>query len=239
MRHMRRTKPHHGQERLARTGLFLDELQRLVRSNIGAVAVKFFRHPIAPEHRIEIEEVIRGDPFIETHLAGRKRIAREDRAPRNVGRVLIPILPIEMPLPKVPRGITRGLQNLRDSKFLRADRRAGIERTHAIRVPPGHDAGARRRAIEVRRVKAIEAQPALRQLVEVRRLEFGMAVVTRVAPSLIVGHDEHDVRTCRRCSGEGWQSGGEQDEESRFFHSNGGTAILARPRERARGGSFQ
>ena len=61
-------------------------------------------------------------------------------------------------------------------------------------MPPGHDTGSRRRAVEVRSVESVETQSAPCQFVEVRRFEFGMAVVTRVAPALIVGHNEHNIR---------------------------------------------
>jgi hypothetical protein len=63
-----------------------------------------------------------------------------------------------------------------------------------MRMPPGHHAGSRGRAVEVRRVEVVQPQSGGGQRVEVRRLEFRMAVVSCVAPALVVGHHEDDIR---------------------------------------------
>ncbi len=73
----------------------------------------------------------------------------------------------------------------------------------------------------MRRVETVEAQPARGERVEVRGLEFGVTVVAGVAPALIVGHHEHDVRTRRRAGGETRCSGGKQKEEDVLFHGKG------------------
>ncbi len=125
--------------------------------------MEFFGHTVAAQHRIEIEEVVSGDPFIEAHFTGRQGIAGEDGASWHVGRVLVAVFAIEVPFAEVPRGITRRLQHLRDGQFLGADGGTRIESAHAIRVPSGHDAGTRRRAVEVRGVEAVEAQTTLRE----------------------------------------------------------------------------
>ena len=79
-----------------------------------------------------------------------------------------------------------------------ADGGAGGEGAHAHRAAARHDAGARGRAIEVGGVESVEPQRGRGHGVEVRRLELRMAVVTGIAPALVVRHDEDDVRSLRR-----------------------------------------
>ena len=119
--------------------------------------MKLLRHAVAAEHRIEVEEIVGGNPFVETQLAGRKRVAGEDGAAGHRGGVPVAVLAVEMPFAEVARRVAGRLQDLRDRQFLRADRRAGVKGAHAMRMPPGHDAGARGRAVEVRGVEAVQS----------------------------------------------------------------------------------
>ena len=67
---------------------------------------------------------------------------------------------------------------------------------------------------------AIEDREQAESVQEVGCLEFGMPVVTRVAPTLIVSHDEHDVRTLggERRNIDGCNEREEQEQESSRPH---------------------
>ena len=67
-----------------------------------------------------------------------------------------------------------------------------VDHAGAIVVPAGQQAGARRRA-DRRNVEVLEPDALPGELVEVRRLDLGVAVHAEVAVALVVGDDHHDV----------------------------------------------
>ena len=69
----------------------------------------------------------------------------------------------------------------------------GIDDAGAEVVSPGEQTGARRRA-DGRDIEVLEPDALARELVEMRRLDLGVAVNAQIAEALVVGHDEQDIR---------------------------------------------
>ena len=82
---------------------------------------------------------------------------------------------------------------VRSSRSSRS-RAGGHAADAAARVPAaGEELGPRRRAHRLHE-EAVEPCAVLGQRVDVRRAEVGVAVEAQVAPALIVGEDDDDVR---------------------------------------------
>ena len=121
MRVMGRAKPDHGEEWLFFSHGLADELDGKIGGDVGAVSFELRGLAIHAEDGIEIEEVWRGDPFIETTGSRTHRAGFLHRA--------------EVPFAKVAGVITGRLQGPGNRDLLRADG-----------VPPGKAAEAVRRA---------------------------------------------------------------------------------------------
>ena len=66
------------------------------------------------------------------------------------------------------------------------------------------------------RIRLREPHPLFRQPIDVRRLDFRLAVTTELAHAEIVGQQQHDVRVLRLCDREGRDKKRARNEKS--FH---------------------
>ena len=84
----------------------------------------------------------------------------------------------------------------------------------------GHDAGAGWRATGVGRIETIEAKASGGHGIEVGGLDFFESVIAGVAPPLVVGHAEDNIRRSwgRSGVGDGRGDEGKNGEEKRSFH---------------------
>ena len=63
-----------------------------------------------------------------------------------------------------------------------------------VRVKPGHNRGARRRAYRLRNIGVLEHKAAVRQRVQVRHFHVVRAVTRERIGALLVAHDKYDIR---------------------------------------------
>ena len=187
MRDVRTAKPDDGEKGLLLLGLLANELQRLAHDRVRAIARGLFGLAVVPKGPVRLEVIRHGKRFIESNTAWRQRIGVRHHPPRSRSG------PAQMPFAKMRRRVTGLFGDLTNSHFLFAQRHAGPEDPHAVRMPPGQHAGPRGRATLLR-VKAVAAQPRRRHRVDVWRLDFCEAVVTHIAPALVIRHAEDDVR---------------------------------------------
>ena len=99
------------------------------------------------------------------------------------------------PLPAHRCHVTGRLENFRNHRFVfRLHERTAIVPCHAsvIRIAPRQQQSARRTA-QRRGITMLETRAALRQLINVRRLEMIRAVATHVADSQIVGENKNNI----------------------------------------------
>src|SRR5574340_1453352 len=98
-----------------------------------------------------------------------------------------------MPLPEMPAGVSRLLEEPRQRDLFGPDGEVRRERAVAVGMPPRHDAAARGGAHRSGGVEAVEAQAARGHIVEYRRANVRMAVIAGFVPAVIVAHAQNDV----------------------------------------------
>ena len=131
-----------------------------------------------------------------------------DAAPLEHQRLLKPLVDrpqrsvvAQVPLAEDAGPIPGRRQHLGQRHLVGMHHRPAQVRVHhagAIVVPAGEQAGARRRT-DGRNIKVLEPDALPGELVEVRRLDLGVAVHAEVAIALVVGDDHHDVGTRVGC----------------------------------------
>ena len=203
VRRVRRSEAEVQVERLA--GIHLlgvgDELDRPVDEVLGEV-VPLLRRPRRLDLVVVVDEVriplarVPAEEAVEALEAAAQRPAVEGAD----GRLLV--ARGQMPLPHHERAVAVLDEHLREQAVLERDHAvvAGIaggqlgDRRHAVGVvvAPGDDARAARRA-QRGRVHVVEAQAALRDGVEGRRLDRA-AVAAELPETRVVEHDDQDVR---------------------------------------------
>ncbi len=182
MRVVRRAEPHDRQKRLARRAC-ANPIERGIHRDHRTLPLGLNSLTAVREDRIVVKKVRRADPFV------------KPVAPRVHGAVAAHRA--QVPFAEMPGRIVGLVQRFGERHFLRTNRIAPLEHAHAIGMPAGHNAGPGRRTNRRRGVEAIESQTGRGRLVEVGRFEHRMTVVGHVAPALIVGHHQHDVRAFR------------------------------------------
>ena len=98
-----------------------------------------------------------------------------------------------MPLAKVRRGIALLFQDLSDRDLFGPHRPGRPELTETSRISTRHDAATGRTTVGGSGVKAIKPETAASHLVQYRRLQLRMPVVSDFGPALIIRHAEDDV----------------------------------------------
>ena len=114
-----------------------------------------------------------------------------------------------MPFAKVGGGVAGLFDGLGDGHFLFPEGHSRPEATHSIRMTAGHNAGAGWRAAGVGGIETIEAKAVGGHGIEVGGLDFFESVIASVAPALVVGHAEDNVRRSGGGSGVGERRGDE------------------------------
>ena len=103
----------------------------------------------------------------------------------------------QVPLADRPGRVARGLQAVRQRRFLKGERFVGrpLVTPHAepLLIPPGQQARPSRAAPRSGHVPVREPHPAGREGVQVRRRDVLDAVETHIRVAEIVGHDQQDV----------------------------------------------
>jgi len=69
-----------------------------------------------------------------------------------------------------------------------------VKNINSVGVPASEHAGSSRRAVRSGAIKAVESQRGPSHIVKMGRFDKRMPIVAHVPPSLIVGHDQDDVR---------------------------------------------
>ena len=183
---MRRAKPNDGEERSLRIFLLLDIVDRFIDENFRTFAVEFFgRSPVTGEDRIHLEEIIVRKPFIKAHFT------------RVGGRFFLHRA--NMPLPKMPCPVSRLAQKMSHRNLLGPKRATGSKGSVAIGMPTSQDIAPGRRANRLG-VEIIESQSGGGHLIEKGRLEIWMPVVTHFFPTMVISHQENDIRPRQRFS---------------------------------------
>ncbi len=77
-----------------------------------------------------------------------------------------------------------------------------------MRVGSGEEAGTRRSAYGLAGIGAVEANPAIRQTVQVRRLQSGLAIAVQHIGAGGIGHQEDGAASRGRCGGISLGKGG-------------------------------
>ena len=133
--------------------------------------------------RIVVIEVQPDNPLVEAHASGvawRVRLAGT-----------------EMNLAENPRDVTGILEGFSNGLFMRTHIATVIRHLRAYWVAPRHDTRASWRTNRSRRIETIEHEAVARHRIQFRSLHEGMAVVSDIAPTLVVGHDQDDVGLAR------------------------------------------
>ena len=132
----------------------------------------------------------------------------------------------QMPFPVNRRGVTALLQHPRQRHLVcvQSDLRVRTQRAedaHAIRITPRQQRRARRRAHRLRDVEIREANPALRQPVDVRRLVALRSEATHIRVGEIIAEDDDHIRQARGGGGGEQRSGQASEDEQqgrKLFH---------------------
>ena len=123
----------------------------------------------------------------------------------------------EMPLPADVCGVTGFLQRLRQRALVQRQAVLRPRADHADlqampdRIPPRHQGRASGRA-DGQHIKLLQLRPALRELVEMRRLDF-ITMPTHIRPAKVIGEDVDDVGLVR---GQGGAERQQKDGEELF-----------------------
>jgi hypothetical protein len=185
---------------LAGAGVLTQEGDGPVGQIIGDVALALDRLAVVVERRVEVLTPVTGGEAI---------VLLEAAAVGVVG-----VLRAVVPLAEAAGGVAGRLERFGDRPLVEVEPlQPGRDAAHAAaRVPAaGEQLGPRRRADRLHE-EALEAGAVLRQRVDVRRAQVGVAVEAQIAPALVVGEDDDDVRPGRggpagpRGGGEGEQA---------------------------------
>jgi len=109
-----------------------------------------------------------------------------------------------MPFAKERGVVPGGLEQLRNGELLGGhagpaiSRRRHSRKLSALRIAPGQDRGASRRADAACRVELRKPNAARRQAVEIWRRQVRGAVAIQIDGALIVGNDQQDIGMRRR-----------------------------------------
>ena len=116
---------------------------------------------------------------------------------------MIGILRAVVPLAEGAGGVAGRLEGLGDGLLVEVQPlAAGRDAAHAAArmVAAGEELGARGRADRADE-EPVEQRAVARQRIDVRRREVGVAVDAQVAPALVVGQDDDDIRRFRLAGG--------------------------------------
>jgi hypothetical protein len=177
---VRRTEPDHGEEGFALYFGPVEEADRFVNKDGRALAREDFgRSAVAGEGGIQLEEVVVGKAFVETHRERAHRRLLLHRA--------------DVPLPEMPAAITGLRRKMSDRDLFGTKGPARREGAHARGMTAGEETRPRRRTTRMGRVKPIEPQSRRCHLVEDRGFDVGMSVVAGLLPAMVVAHHEDEV----------------------------------------------
>ena len=100
----------------------------------------------------------------------------------------------QMPLAKMAGCVTMLLQQLRQSQLLRLHV-AGIGKVHPVpvRVAAGNTAASGGTAHGRSGIEALKSQAALGHGIQVRGLDYLVAIKTHIAPAQIIAHHQYDI----------------------------------------------
>ncbi len=175
-----RGEPDHGEKRLAALDCPLDKLQRGLGNHFGTLASHDLGLlAIAAQGRVEVEPVVVRKALVKTAPARGRGALGLDRP--------------EMPFAEMPCHVAGRLQRLGQRNLLGPKRPVRRKTARPVWIPAGHHTGPRGRAKRGRGIETLEAQAFGSHAVQLGRLEHRVAVVARIPPPLIVGHDQQDV----------------------------------------------
>src|SRR5207248_2068149 len=136
---------------------------------------------------------------------------------------VVGVLAAVVPLAEAGGGVAGGPEGFADGLFAEVEALAagGDAADAAARVVAAGEVLDPRRRTDRADVEALEGSPVAGQGIDVRRVEVGVAVGAEVAPALVVGEDDDDVRpTLRRGRGQARRDGegGQEGRSERYFH---------------------
>ena len=190
---MRRREPGDREKRLVAVFVFAQERNRFVNCDVGSLALDLFHLAVAAEVRVVIEEIQADTPLVEAAAA------RADWT--------LCLCRPDVPLAEHAGDVTGRFQFLGNRRLLRTHVAAVVCDLDAKRMPPGQHTAPRRRANRRGGIESIKDKARAGHGIEVWRLNDRMPVVAGVAPTLIVRHDEHDVRSGGRTDHGGCEKG--------------------------------
>ena len=214
---VRFVRPHREEERLRGVAFFLQPRDRLADDERRGVALqRADRLAVADEiARVLVRRagvVLRGHPPVVAVIAGLRLREIVEQA-------------VEMPLAAMAGRVARALEQSRQGDFTRAqvrDTALGEPRVDAVakRRAAREQGRARRTAHGAGGVALREPHALVRERVEVRCLDDGMAVAGEVAIAEVVGEEEDEVRLRRerKTGNEERREKGKREEEG-VFHT--------------------
>jgi hypothetical protein len=130
----------------------------------------------------------------------------------------------------MPRRVSGIAKKMSHGDLLGTKRPAGSKCPIAIGMPPGQDIAPGGRANRLG-IEIIEAKTGSRHFIEKRSFEIGMAVVAHFFPTVVISHQENNVRPGRIVSAgfSAIQAGQkEKSEDDQLFHVLNGDSELIR-----------
>ena len=199
MRIMRRRKPGDDEHRLVSAMVLFQETDRLIHRDHAARSLDLLIAAVAAQVWVVVEKVEAREPLVEARPAGVGGAVGLHRA--------------DVPLAEMSGDVARCLKRLGKGRFVGAQVMAVVRDVGAERVASGQNAGTCRRADGRGGVEAVEDDALTRHFIKVRRLHERVSREPAIAVSLVVHHDEQDVRFVFICGGA--EDGKEQqgDEE--------------------------
>ena len=159
---VRRPIPDRREERLARLALRFHVREGLIYNDHRRVPFEFLEVAIAAHHRVQIEEIGNGQPFVIAVFARVILVVAQDGHAWSAQTV-------QVPLAEVARGVTRCAQGFRNRLLLQSQNVAVLIHARAVIGPSRQHAGSRRRANGRPRIEPVEAQTVGRHSIEIGR----------------------------------------------------------------------
>ena len=100
-----------------------------------------------------------------------------------------------MPFAEVTGGVTGSFECLGDGFFLASEGIAMVEHARSIIRAAGEDGGSSGGTVRCPGIKTVELKPIGGHCIEMRGFEMRVVGVTGLSPSLVVRHDQNDMRS--------------------------------------------